>query len=91
MFRGRVGNLELGHDPVRAPAGVQERSGQGALLLIGDAEQLYEPHAALTLAQARMPALEGAIVPDADHIAAMAQPEDVNARIVQFLQQRGDR
>jgi len=55
------------------------------LLLIGDKETLYEPYAMLKLAQARMPGLEGAIVPDADHIAAMAQPDDVNARIVRFL------
>ena len=55
------------------------------LLLIGDKETLYEPRAMLQLAQARMPGLQGAIVPDADHIAAMAQPDDVNARIVEFL------
>jgi pimeloyl-ACP methyl ester carboxylesterase len=55
------------------------------LLLIGDKETLYEPHAMLRLAQRRMPGLQGAIVPDADHIAAMAQPDDVNARIVGFL------
>jgi hypothetical protein len=34
-----------------------------------------------------MPGLQGAIVPDADHIAAMAQPDDVNARIIGFLTQ----
>ena len=56
------------------------------LLLIGDKERLYEPHATLRLARRRMPALECAIVPDADHIAAMAQPDDVNARIIRFLQ-----
>ena len=56
-----------------------------ALLLIGDKEPLYDPEAMLRLARARMPGLEGAIVPDADHIAAMAQPDDVNARIVRFL------
>ncbi len=55
------------------------------LLLIGERETLYEPHAALKLAKARMPALEVALVPDADHIAAMAQPDDVNARILAFL------
>jgi pimeloyl-ACP methyl ester carboxylesterase len=55
------------------------------LLLIGDKETLYEPQAMLRLAQARMPGLRGAIVPDADHIAAMAQPDDVNARIIAFL------
>ncbi|MGH8445548.1 MAG: alpha/beta fold hydrolase, partial [Solimonas sp.] len=57
-----------------------------ALLLIGDGERLYAPQAMLTLAQARMPGLGGAIVPGADHIAAMAQPDDVNKRIIRFLQ-----
>jgi pimeloyl-ACP methyl ester carboxylesterase len=56
------------------------------LLLIGAEETLYEPHAMLRLAQSRMPGLTGAIVPDADHIAAMAQPDDVNGRVVRFLQ-----
>jgi pimeloyl-ACP methyl ester carboxylesterase len=55
------------------------------LLLIGEQETLYAPHATLALAQSRMPGLQGAIVPGADHIAAMAQPDDVNARIVRFL------
>jgi pimeloyl-ACP methyl ester carboxylesterase len=59
------------------------------LLLIGEHEQLYEPHAMLALAQRRMPGLEGAVIADADHIAAMAQPVDVNARIVEFLQRDG--
>ena len=56
------------------------------LLLIGDKETLYRPQEMLRLAQRRMPGLQGAIVPDADHIAAMAQPDDVNARIAGFLQ-----
>jgi len=56
-----------------------------ALLLIGEQERLYDPHQTLTLAQLRMPGLKGAIVPKADHIAAMAQPDDVNARILGFL------
>jgi pimeloyl-ACP methyl ester carboxylesterase len=55
------------------------------LLLIGEKETLYEPRAMLTLAKARMPQLETALVPAADHIAAMAQPDDVNARILAFL------
>jgi len=55
------------------------------LLLIGDKETLYQPRAMLDLAQTRMPGLQGEIVPDADHIAAMAQPDDVNARIIGFL------
>jgi pimeloyl-ACP methyl ester carboxylesterase len=60
------------------------------LLLIGEQERLYEPYSTLKLAMARMPGLEGDIVPDADHIAAMAQPDDVNERIIRFLQ-RGSR
>ena len=55
------------------------------LLLIGDQERLYEPRAMLQLAQKRMPQLQAALVKDADHIAAMAQPDDVNERILQFL------
>ena len=34
----------------------------------------------------RMPGLEGEIVRGAHHLAAMAQPGPVNARIVDFLQ-----
>ena len=59
-----------------------------ALLLIGDQERLYAPSENLAVAQARMPGLEGALIPDADHIAAMAQPAEVNARIREFLQRR---
>jgi hypothetical protein len=33
-----------------------------------------------------MPQLKGAIIKGADHIAAMAQPHDVNERIIRFLQ-----
>jgi pimeloyl-ACP methyl ester carboxylesterase len=55
------------------------------LLLIGERESLYDPEAMLTLAKRRMPALEGAVVLAADHIAALAQPEEVNARVVAFL------
>jgi len=35
-----------------------------------------------------MPGLEGEIVPNAHHIAAMAKPDEVNERIIQFLQRR---
>ena len=34
----------------------------------------------------RMPGLEGEIVLGAHHLAAMSQPDVVNARIVDFLQ-----
>jgi pimeloyl-ACP methyl ester carboxylesterase len=56
------------------------------LLLIADHEILYEPRATLRLAKARMPALEGEIVHNAYHLAAMAQPDVVNARIIAFLE-----
>lgn len=56
------------------------------LLLIGEQETLYAAEPMLRLAKARMPQLETALVPAADHIAAMAQPEDVNARILKFLE-----
>jgi pimeloyl-ACP methyl ester carboxylesterase len=54
------------------------------LLLIGEHEQLYVPET-LELAKRRMPGLTGAVIADAHHIAALAQPEDVNRRILEFL------
>jgi len=56
-----------------------------ALLMIGELERLFPPAATLALARRRMPALETLLVPGADHIAAMAQPEFVNAAILDFL------
>jgi pimeloyl-ACP methyl ester carboxylesterase len=55
------------------------------LLLIGENEVLYEAHATLKRAQERMPGLTGAVIPNAPHLAAMAQPDDVNERVVRFL------
>jgi pimeloyl-ACP methyl ester carboxylesterase len=55
------------------------------LLLIAEHEILYEPHSTLRTAMTRMPGLEGEIVPGAHHLAAMSQPDVVNARIVDFL------
>ncbi len=54
------------------------------LLLIGEHEQLYAP-TTLELARRRMPGLTGAVIADAHHLAALAQPEDVNRRILEFL------
>jgi pimeloyl-ACP methyl ester carboxylesterase len=56
------------------------------LLLIAEHEILYEPHSTLRTAMTRMPGLEGEIVRGAHHLAAMARPDAVNARIVGFLQ-----
>jgi pimeloyl-ACP methyl ester carboxylesterase len=55
------------------------------LLLIGEHETLYAPAATLALARSRVRGLTGAVVADADHIAAMAQPDDVDGRILAFL------
>ena len=59
--------------------------GVHGVLLIGEHETLYRPQPTLDLARRRMPGLETALVADADHIAAMAQPEAVTARILDFL------
>lgn len=55
------------------------------LLLIGEQEMLYDAHATLKYAQERMPGLAGAVIPNANHLAAVAQPDDVNERVVRFL------
>ncbi|HWF76423.1 MAG TPA: alpha/beta hydrolase [Caulobacteraceae bacterium] len=56
------------------------------LLLVGAYEQLYEPAATISRARRLKPGIEAEIVPGADHIAAMAQPEWVNARLARFLE-----
>ena len=56
-----------------------------AMLLMGDNELLYDPHATLRLAQRRMPSLQVHTIPGAHHMAAMAKPAEVNARLIQFL------
>jgi hypothetical protein len=43
------------------------------------------PHRMLKRATARRPSPKAGIVRDADHIGAMAQPDDMNARILRFL------
>lgn len=55
------------------------------LLLLGEYERLYDPAATLRRARSLKPGLQAEIVPGADHIAAMAQPERVNARLLRFL------
>jgi pimeloyl-ACP methyl ester carboxylesterase len=55
------------------------------LLLVAEYEILYEPHGSVRLARERMPRLEAEIVRGAHHLAAMAQPDAVNTRIIQFI------
>ncbi len=56
------------------------------LLLVGDREVIYQPRKVIRRALRVMPHIRAEIVPDAHHVTAMAQPEFVNARILQFLQ-----
>jgi pimeloyl-ACP methyl ester carboxylesterase len=60
--------------------------GAPTLLLIGDNELLYDPQATLRRARHRMPGLVAELVPNAHHIAAMAQPAAMNERLLEFLQ-----
>lgn len=55
------------------------------LLIIGDHERIYPPAAALDAAVRSMPGIQTAMVPGAHHIAAVAQPDRVNGRILEFL------
>jgi pimeloyl-ACP methyl ester carboxylesterase len=63
---------------------------RAAPLLVAEYEILYEPHASVRLARERMPRLEAEIVRDAHHLAAMAQPDAVNARIIRFIGRGGE-
>jgi pimeloyl-ACP methyl ester carboxylesterase len=55
------------------------------LLLVGAKEVMYDPDSTLKLAMERMPGLSGAVIPHAHHLAALASPDEVNARILEFL------
>jgi pimeloyl-ACP methyl ester carboxylesterase len=59
--------------------------GVPALLLIGEKETLYRAQDVLDLAMARAPGLSGAVIRGADHLVALARPDEVNARILRFL------
>lgn len=56
-----------------------------SLLLIGEKEVLYEPHATLAKAMAKLPGLQGTVVPNADHLAALSNPAFVNQQLLNFL------
>lgn len=55
------------------------------LLLIGDKEVIYPPEEAIAAAKKYMPNLQTAVIPNANHIAALSQPELINAQIRAFL------
>jgi pimeloyl-ACP methyl ester carboxylesterase len=55
------------------------------LLLIGDREVIYSPHKTVEAARRHIPQLQSVILPDANHIAALSQPELVNREILKFF------
>jgi pimeloyl-ACP methyl ester carboxylesterase len=55
------------------------------LLIVGDHEKIYSPRDAIEAATRLMPGIATELVPGAHHIAAIAQPELVNAQILQHL------
>jgi pimeloyl-ACP methyl ester carboxylesterase len=59
---------------------------QKVLLLIGDQDRLNPPKA-LQRAILTLPHLEAEIIPRAGHFLNMEQPESVNARILEFLEE----
>lgn len=54
-----------------------------ASLLIGDREVIYKPEDTLRKAAQMMPNLKTALIPGANHIAAMANPDAINDRILE--------
>ena len=82
--------LEASGRPTLAPPLMLGRAELAAirapvLLLIGDGERLYDPARVIEIAKQRVPGLVGEVIPNAHHIGAMAQPELVNARMLDFL------
>ena len=57
------------------------------LLILGDHEKIYPPHAAIEQARRLMPAIQVQLIPKAHHITALAQPELVNASLLGFFQE----
>lgn len=55
------------------------------LLVVGDHERIYPPPAAIEAATRLMPGIVTALIPGAHHIAAVAQPDVVNKRLLEFL------
>jgi pimeloyl-ACP methyl ester carboxylesterase len=56
------------------------------LLLIGREEALYAPQAAVDRAMRLMPDVRAELIPDANHLLPMEQPEAVDTRILAFLE-----
>jgi pimeloyl-ACP methyl ester carboxylesterase len=55
------------------------------LLILGEKEAIYNPQSAIRAAKKLIPGLQVAIIPEAHHITALAQPARVNQRILEFF------
>jgi len=62
-----------------------ERIEAPTLLIIGDRERIYSPVDAIDAALKLDPGITTELIPGAHHIAAVAQPALVNARILSFI------
>ena len=76
LKHGRMRNLRFAPKPL--PVHELQRLKSPPLLIIGDKELLYRPEEELALARRRAPGLEGAIAPNANHVAAMSNPALLN-------------
>ena len=57
------------------------------LLLVGDHEVIYRPQDAIERATRLVPGLCAEIVPSANHIAGISQPDWINKRILRYLRE----
>lgn len=57
------------------------------LLILGDHEKIYPVDEASRAAKKLMPSIRVKIIPDAHHITALANPEVVNATLLEFFQE----
>jgi pimeloyl-ACP methyl ester carboxylesterase len=55
------------------------------MLIVGDHEKIYSPSAAIDAAARLIPGVTTELIPGAHHVAAVAQPALVNARILAFI------
>jgi len=74
--------------PVAIPRQDLQRVGRPVLLLIGERDRLYRPKTpqqVLERARQLMPQLEGEIIPNCNHLAALTHSQYVNGRISRFF------
>jgi pimeloyl-ACP methyl ester carboxylesterase len=60
------------------------------LLLVGEQERIYRPEKAASAARRLMPSVQVGLIPRAHHVAAIANPDAVNAWLTAFLGDQPD-